>query len=112
MTTLQKVILLCLSLALVADAFAPSPIVSRVAQDSLCASPSCLQVAPVDMFEATSTTVAAATLDPTTFLSDLLSVFISSNAILAVPIIAALAVASLVGWAIIAYANPAEPEDD
>ena len=106
MTTLRNLILLCLSLALVAEGFAPQA-VSRVAPTTTC-----LPATPVDVFQTSSTHISAATLDPTTFLSDLLGAFISSNAILAVPIVAALALASLVAFAIVAYANPAEPEDD
>jgi len=56
--------------------------------------------------------VSATTLDPTTFLSDVLGGFINSNLILAVPIVAALSLASLVAFLIVSYANPASDEDD
>ena len=55
--------------------------------------------------------LAAATLDPTTFLSDVLGGLIGTPLILAVPIVVALAIASLVAFLIISYANP-EVEDD
>ena len=59
----------------------------------------------------TSVEVAAATLDPTTILSDVLGVFIGTPIILLVPIVAALGVAGVLAWGIVAYANP-EVEDD
>ena len=55
--------------------------------------------------------ISAATLDPTTILSDLLSGLLTTPAILAVPIVAALGVASLIAFLIVAYANP-QVEDD
>jgi hypothetical protein len=55
--------------------------------------------------------LSAATLDPTTVLSDVLGVFIGTPIILLVPIVAALAVAGILAWGIVAYANP-EVEDD
>lgn len=59
----------------------------------------------------TSLTVASSTVDPTSFLQDILGNVLGTPIILAVPILAALAVASLVVFAIVAYANPAEPDD-
>jgi len=55
--------------------------------------------------------LSAATLDPTTFLSDVLGLFIGTPIILLVPILAALGVAGVLVWGIVAYANP-EVEDD
>ena len=55
--------------------------------------------------------LSAATLDPTTVLSDVLGVFIGTPIILLVPIVAALAVAGILVWGIVGYANP-EVEDD
>ena len=55
--------------------------------------------------------LSAATLDPTTALSDLLGGLLGSPAILLVPVVAALGVASLIAFFIISYANP-EVEDD
>ena len=112
MTPFQRVIALCLSLALVVNGFAPSPSARHLHESAVSTRASSLHAAPIDMLQGTSTTVAAATLDPTTFLSDILGAFVNSNAILLVPVIAALGLASLVAFAIVAYANPAEPEDD
>ena len=55
--------------------------------------------------------ISAATLDPTSVLTDLLSGLLTTPAILAVPIVAALGVASLIAFLIVAYANP-QVEDD
>lgn len=55
--------------------------------------------------------LSASTLDPTTVLSDVLGVFIGTPIILLVPILAALGVAGLLAYGIVAYANP-EVEDD
>ena len=55
--------------------------------------------------------LSIATLDPTTILSDVLGVLIGTPVILLVPIVAALGVAGVLVWAIVAYANP-EVEDD
>jgi len=55
--------------------------------------------------------MAAATVDPTSLLSDVLGGIITSPAILAVPVLAALAVAFLIGFIIFAYATP-QVEDD
>ena len=112
MSSLPKVIVLLLCFAFVVQGFAPSPLANHLREGTVGGKSTELLALPVDTFEGTSTTIAAATLDPTTFLSDLLGAFVNSNAILAVPIVAALALASLVAFAIVAYANPAEPEDD
>ena len=52
-----------------------------------------------------------ATVDPTTFLQDLLGGVLGTPLILAIPIVAALGVASLIAFLIVAYATPAESED-
>ena len=65
---------------------------------------------PTRLNLSSSLSVAAATVDPTLFLSDLLGGLINTPAILAVPILAALGVAGLIAWFIIAYANPTEEE--
>ncbi|KAL3923627.1 MAG: hypothetical protein SGILL_001551 [Bacillariaceae sp.] len=71
--------------------------------------------APLDFatFAASSSSMdlSAATLDPTTILSDVLSGVLGTPIILAVPIVAALGVASLIAWFIVSYANP-EVDDD
>jgi hypothetical protein len=113
MKSIQRVLILFwFSSVLVANAFAPTTSGISRRYSSNFAKPLSLQATPIQVFEATSTNVAAATLDPTTFLSDLLGAFINSNLILAVPIVAALAVAGLIAFGIVAYATPAEPEDD
>ena len=85
------------------------PVHSAVGQASLLSSPSfCTERAT---FLPSSIEVAAETLDPTAFLSDVLGGLVGGPAILAVPIIAALGVASLIAFFIISYANP-EVEDD
>eukprot|EP00546_Thalassionema_frauenfeldii_P003189 CAMPEP_0178936896 /NCGR_PEP_ID=MMETSP0786-20121207/25440_1 /TAXON_ID=186022 /ORGANISM="Thalassionema frauenfeldii, Strain CCMP 1798" /LENGTH=124 /DNA_ID=CAMNT_0020615375 /DNA_START=323 /DNA_END=697 /DNA_ORIENTATION=+ len=55
--------------------------------------------------------VSIDTLDPTQFLSDVLGSVIGGPAILLVPILAAVAVASLVAFLIVGYAAP-QVEDD
>lgn len=61
--------------------------------------------------DATTNTLAVSTLDPSTFLSDLLGGLLGSYAILAVPIVAALAVVGIIAFAIVSYANPADEDD-
>jgi hypothetical protein len=55
---------------------------------------------------------AAATVDPTAALSNILGSFLGSPAILAIPIVAALGVASLIAFLIYAYAQPAADDDE
>jgi hypothetical protein len=121
MNSLQRLLLLCIcGFALVAHGFVSPVSHSRVAATSpFCSSSTCQSTSSLHAnllgFEGTassSTNLAATTLDPTTFLSDLLGGFINSNLILLVPIVAALALASLVAFAIVSYANPAEPDED
>ena len=86
------------------------PVHSAVGRASLVSSPSfCTEKAA--FLPSSSIEVAAETLDPTAFLSDVLGGLIGGPAILAVPIIAALGVASLIAFFIVSYANP-EVEDD
>jgi hypothetical protein len=59
-----------------------------------------------------SNAIAAATVDPTTALSQVLGGLLGSYAILFVPILAAVSVASVIAWFIVSYANPADPDDD
>jgi hypothetical protein len=60
----------------------------------------------------TSATISAVpTLDPTTLLSDVFGTILGTPLILAIPIVAALGVATLIAFAIVAYANPAEDEE-
>ena len=68
-------------------------------------------VAQLSPVSSSSMDLSAATLDPTTVLSDVLGLFIGTPIILLVPILAALGVAGLLAYGIVAYANP-EVEDD
>lgn len=61
---------------------------------------------------ASTLTTAVSTVDPTSFLSDVLGGILGTPIILAVPILAALGIASLVAYAIVAYASPAAEDDD
>ena len=56
--------------------------------------------------------LAVETVDPTAVLSNALGGFINSPAILAIPIVAALAVASLLAFLIVSYASPAVEDDE
>jgi hypothetical protein len=55
--------------------------------------------------------VASSTLDPTTALSDVLAGVIGTPMILAIPILAAVGLGSLIAFLIVSYANPVEPND-
>jgi hypothetical protein len=73
-----------------------------------------LQATPQLLFveAASSNTLAAAvTIDPTAFLGNALGAFLTSPAILAIPVVAALLVGGLVAWFLVASAAP-EVEDD
>jgi hypothetical protein len=52
--------------------------------------------------------LSATTLDPTTFFSNVLGLFLNTPIILAVPIVVGVAVAGTLAWLIVAYASPAE----
>ena len=56
--------------------------------------------------------IAAGTLDPTAILSDLLGGLIGTPAILFVPILAAVGVASTIAWLILKYADPVVDDDE
>lgn len=68
-------------------------------------------IGSADAVSSSSLELSAATLDPTTILSDVFGLFIGTPIILLVPIVAALGVAGVLAWGIVAYANP-EVEDD
>ena len=57
-------------------------------------------------------TTAVSTVDPSSFLSDVLGGILGTPIILAVPILAALGIASLIAYAIVAYASPAAADDE
>uniref|UniRef100_A0A6S8X9S4 Uncharacterized protein n=1 Tax=Ditylum brightwellii TaxID=49249 RepID=A0A6S8X9S4_9STRA len=59
-----------------------------------------------------SQTLSASTIDPTTILSNLLGGLLTTPAILAVPILAAIALASTIAFFIVSYANPADEDGD
>jgi hypothetical protein len=90
------------------EAFAP---VASMTQSSRSINQ--LSTTQVESFVDPSSSIelSAATLDPTTLLSDVLGGLIGGPAILAVPILAALGLASLIAFFIVSYANP-EVEDD
>jgi hypothetical protein len=93
------------SMLLSSEAFAPVASMARSTSTSQFATiqvEACVPSSSIDI---------AAGIDPTTLFSDLLTGLIGSNAILAVPIVAALGVASLLAWLIVSYANP-QVEDD
>ena len=104
----------CLVMALVAtEAFVP---MAQLSSPSVLASKQpvqALQATPLlaDAVSSSSVDISAATLDPTTVLSDLLAGLIGTPAILLVPIVAALSVAGVIAFFIVSYANP-EVEDD
>lgn len=52
-----------------------------------------------------------ASIDPTTVLTDAFSGLLGSPLILAVPIVAAILLATLIAFGITSYASPAEPDD-
>jgi hypothetical protein len=61
--------------------------------------------------QVTNTIAAVPTLDPTTILSDVFSNVLGTPLILAIPVVAALGVATLLAYLIVSYASPAEEED-
>lgn len=71
-----------------------------------------MMVAPdIEPLLSSSNSLAAATVDPATALSTVLGGLLGSPAILAVPIVAAVSVASLIAFFIVSYANPADPDE-
>jgi hypothetical protein len=101
------------------EAFAPrtTSLGSRstftAASTSACMTPFVLEeaVTTASSFSPSSLVVSAATLDPTSVLSDVFAGLLGTPAILAIPIVAALGVAGLIAFFIISYANP-EVDDD
>lgn len=94
-------------------AFAPS---SAITSSRTSFKPATLEMnmmpTTTDALLSSSNSIAAATVDPTTALSQVLGGLIGSPAILAVPILAAFSVATVIAWFIVSYANPADPDDD
>ena len=89
------------------DAFVAQTPVAMPSMTTAATMPSKLAMIPQEP----SMTLSAATVDPTSFLSDLFGNVIGTPLILAIPIVAALGVASLVVFLIVSYANPAEPDE-
>jgi len=109
------IVIALLAMLLSCEAFSPAvratttlPRESRTKIDTLLASS--VSDFPLPL-SSSSMELSAATLDPTTFLSDVLGVVIGTPIILAVPILLALGVAGILVFALVSYANP-EVEDD
>eukprot|EP00751_Fragilariopsis_kerguelensis_P002596 CAMPEP_0170808226 /NCGR_PEP_ID=MMETSP0733-20121128/33269_1 /TAXON_ID=186038 /ORGANISM="Fragilariopsis kerguelensis, Strain L26-C5" /LENGTH=119 /DNA_ID=CAMNT_0011163617 /DNA_START=98 /DNA_END=457 /DNA_ORIENTATION=+ len=109
------IVIALLVMPLSCEAFSPTvrvttslPRESRTKIDSLLASS--VSDFPLPL-SSSSVELSAATLDPTTLLSDILGAVIGTPIILAVPILLALGVAGILVFALVSYANP-EVEDD
>merc|ERR1719273_746993 len=63
------------------------------------------------LLSSSSLTTAAEGIDPGTVVGQALGALVTSPAIIAVPILAGLAVTSLVAFFIVSYANPADPDE-
>jgi hypothetical protein len=136
MTRFLSLILMAVAMAQ-ALAFAPTIIssssssISSINANTMMKSQSPLNMMPMDMhininmninanmdasqfqfLESSSNTVAAATIDPTTALSQVLGGLLGSPIILLVPIGAAITIATVIAWLIVSYANPADPDED
>ena len=92
---------------------------SRPAGQSSTCDPSLSAIAPASAAdivllsnELPSTAISAATVDPTSFLSSVLGGLLGSPAILLVPILAAVGVATGVAAFIVWSANPADEDED
>lgn len=113
-------LLICLAIIGTAMSFVPSPAFTAI-QVSSPSTPNNIALKSLpdsvfsshieSSFDTTTNMVAVSTLDPSTFLSDLLGGLLGSYAILAVPIVAALTVAAVIAFAIVSYANPADEDD-
>jgi hypothetical protein len=69
-----------------------------------------LWLSQLPQFPQLPTPPTPATIDPTTVLSDVFSTVLGTPLILAIPIVAALLVATLIAYLIVSYASPAEEE--
>mmetsp|Transcript_15337 Transcript_15337/g.33362 ORF Transcript_15337/g.33362 Transcript_15337/m.33362 type:complete len:124 (-) Transcript_15337:273-644(-) len=84
---------------------------------STCTRPTCTSAVPSSDLLADaantipSTVISAGTVDPTSLLSGILGGLLGSPAILLVPILAAVSVASVVAFFIVWYANPADEDE-
>lgn len=123
MSLLRSLVFLLAVAGPVADAFAVQPastslLLTTPATKLAAAAP--FAVLPPQDFpflpeESTSSAhsllLSASTIDPTTFFSDIFGAVVGTPLILAIPIVAALAVASTVVYLLVSYANPAEPDE-
>ena len=66
---------------------------------------------PSTVLSSTSNHLALATIDPATALSQLLSGFVGSPAVLLVPIFVGFSVAAVIAAFIVWYANPTDPDE-
>ena len=80
----------------------PSTIASRLSESKLHLLP----------FDTNGILLSAEPIDPAAAIGQALGGLINSPAILAVPILAAVGVASLIAFLIVSYANPADPDSD
>jgi hypothetical protein len=95
--------LVLVGLAVVAEAFAPSPSMIRTV------SASSTQRAA---FIVPSSSLEVAAFDPTAIFSDVVNAFMTTPIILAVPIVAALGLSGLIAFFIVSYANPVVEDDE
>ena len=104
-------LLLLLSSASAFTVHAPTSLLSKQQSPT---SLSALSTTSTSFFETASSSQvhAAATVDPTAALSNALGSFMGSPAILAIPIVAALGVATLIAFLIYSYAQPAVEDDE
>lgn len=107
------VLLSALFLLKSSEAFAPIPpsvVQQRVAPSTFGATTTTMTTSQMTL--SSSIELSALTLDPTTIVSDILGGLLGTPAILLVPILAALGVASLIAYLIVSYANPEVENDD
>lgn len=97
--------LVLLGLAVVAEAFAPAPSMTRTVSAS--STQRAAFIVPSSSLE-----VSALTFDPTALLSDIVGAFMTTPIILAVPIVAALGLTGLLAFFIVSYANPVVEDDE
>ena len=95
--------LVLLGLAVVAEAFAPAPSMIRTVGAS-----STQRAA----FIAPSSSLEVSAFDPSAIASDIVSAFMTTPIILAVPILAALGLVGLLAFLLVSYANPVVEDDE
>jgi hypothetical protein len=80
---------------------------TRSSSPSATSSTTSLNAFPMDQV-GSDMLLSATTLDPTTFFTNVLGLFLNTPIILAVPIVVGIVVAGTLAWLIVAYASPAE----